>query len=367
MIETPIQQYCPQIGKAEANACYDYLTNGGWLTEFKKTSEFEEKICTFTGAKYCIVTTSGTVALMLSLMAIGLKDQDEVLVPDLTMIATPNVVRFLSARVVLVDVEPKTLCMDVDLIKKKITKKTKALIYVSLNGRCGEIEEIKKVCNHHGIMLIEDAAQSLGSYHNGVHLGRYGELGCFSFSMPKIITTGQGGAIIFDDSRYAQRIKKLKDFGRDQGGNDVHNDMGYNFKFTDIQATLGIVQLEKILKKIAAKKKIYSFYEKNLSMVPDVAFLPTNLEQVTPWFVDIYVENREKLMAYLHKNSIQTRPIYPPIHSQKIYKTNKLFDVSTHFSKQGLWLPSDMSLRDGQLEKICEKIQSFYNRKGAHS
>ena len=355
-------QYAPSIGLLEAEACYSYLLKGGWLTEFKRVSEFEDRISNFIGSRYCIVTTSGTVALALSLMALGVGLGDEVLVPNLTMIATPNAVRLLGGEVILVDVEPETLCMDVQSIKKSITKKTKALIYVSLNGRGGKIEEVKKICNAYNISLIEDAAQSFGSCHNGFHLGRYGEMGIFSFSMPKIITTGQGGAIVFDDEKYLKKIRQLKNFGREKGGHDIHDEIGYNFKFTDIQAVVGMAQLETISERVNRKRELYSFYRDELSFVSEIQFLPTNLEEITPWFVDVFIENREDLIAYLNENAIGSRPIYPPINSQKIYKLQGDFDISSNFSRRGLWLPSSMDISNSQLEKICDIIKSFFKK-----
>ncbi|MCY4643739.1 MAG: aminotransferase class V-fold PLP-dependent enzyme, partial [Bacteriovoracales bacterium] len=277
------------------------------MTEFQKTADFENKISSFVGAPHCVVTVNGTVALSLALMTVGVGIDDEVLVPNLTMIATPNSVQLLKGKVVLVDVEPESLCMDVKLIEKNITKKTKALLYVSLNGRSGNLKQVREICQAYNIFLIEDAAQSFGSYHNGLHLGRYGDMGVFSFSMPKIITTGQGGAIIFDENKYKKKLRKLKDFGRENGGHDIHDDIGYNFKFTDIQSVIGLAQLEMISKRVSRKKKLYSTYRDEFSSIPEIQFLPTNLEETTPWFVDIFLEKRDALMAYLKENFIGSR------------------------------------------------------------
>ena len=355
-----IHQYEPSVGKAEAQACYDYLIGGGWLTEFKQTENFENRICDFTDSKYCIVTTSGTVALILSLMAIGINTGDEVLVPNLTMIATPNAVRLLGGKVILVDIDPKTLCMDADLIEENITPKTRALIYVSLNGRCGNIKKVQKICHKKNIILIEDAAQSLGSYKEGSHLGTFGEMGCFSFSMHKLLTTGQGGAIVTNSKDYFSKIKKLKDFGRERGGHDVHKEIGYNFKFTDLQATIGLKQMENIAHKIKKKKEIYSKYLNELSNIDEIEFIETNLDETTPWFVDIFLNKPAKLQEYLKQKGIGTRFFYPAISSQNIYHSGNSLNVSKNISQKGLWLPSSLTLSCKQLSGICRNIKRCF-------
>ena len=355
-----IHQYKPSISEAEAKACYDYLISGGWLTEFKQTENFENKICDFTGSKYCIATTSGTVALILSLMAIGISSGDEVLVPNLTMIATPNAVRLLGGKVVLIDIDSKSLCMDVDLIEENITPKTKGLIYVSLNGRCGNIKKVQEICHNKNIVFIEDAAQSLGSYKDGAHLGTFGEMGCFSFGMHKLLTTGQGGAIITNNKDYFSKIKKLKNFGREEGGHDIHKEIGYNFRFTDLQATIGIKQIENIVYKIKRKKEIYSKYLNELSNITEIEFIETNLKETTPWFVDIFLSKPSKLQKYLKQKGIGTRLLYPAINSQNIYHSTNSLNVSKKISQKGLWLPSSLTLSCNQLSSICKHIKSFF-------
>ena len=248
----------PWYGKEEKNAILEYLNSGGWLMEFKKTEEFEKMICYYTGAKYCSVVSNGTVSLFLALKALGIKSGDEVIVPDYTMIATPNAVLMAGAKPVFVDVDD-SLCLNTELLKKAISAKTKAVIHVSINGRAGDLKNIKKLCKDRGLYLVEDAAQSLGSFYGNKHLGRHGIIGSFSFSVPKIITTGQGGALITDDRKIYEKIEKLKDFGRVSAGTDLHDEIGWNFKFTDLQAVFGIEQMKKLPQRTKLKKDIYSF------------------------------------------------------------------------------------------------------------
>ena len=251
-----IPQMEPNYGEEEVSAMQRYLMSGGWLTEFEKTEEFERLLCEFTGSKYCVATNNGTISLTLALLALGVKPGDEVIVPDLTMIATPNSAKLIGAEPKFVDVEKETLCIDIDRAEEIITSKTKCLIHVSFNGRTNDLHKVKKFCMNHNLYLIEDAAQSLGSYYNGNHLGTIGDIGSLSFSSPKIITTGQGGALLTNDKAMFKDIRKLKDFGREIGGNDIHDSIGYNFKYTDMQAVIGIEQMKKLKKRADRKKEI---------------------------------------------------------------------------------------------------------------
>jgi len=186
-------------------------------------------LCEFTGAGYCTVVPSGTVSLFLALKALRIGRGDEVIVPDYTMIATPNAVVLAEAIPVLVDIDPESMCIDVNLVEKAITPKTKAVFYVSVNGRAGELDRLKRLCGDKGIILVEDAAQSLGSFYKERHLGTIGLMGTFSFSVPKIITTGQGGAVVTNDESLFKKACRIKDFGRIKGGIDIYDEMGCIF------------------------------------------------------------------------------------------------------------------------------------------
>ena len=355
-----INQIEPVYGKAEIKAVNDYLRSGGWLMEFKKTRDFEEAIAKFTGAKYCSVVANGTVSLFIALRALDIGLGDEVVVPNLTMAATPNAVILAGAKPIFVDIEEKSLCLDVEKVAGAITKKTKAVMHVSLNGRAGELTRLKDLCEKKGIYLIEDSAQSLGSFYQGRHLGTIGIMGSFSFSMPKIITTGQGGALITNDEKVFEKIKRIKDFGRLQGGADFYEEVGWNFKFTDLQAVFGLAQMKDIKKRVIKKRKIFSAYKKNLANVSNIKFIQMDLAQASPWFVDILADRREELREYLKKEQIGSRPIYPALNSQPAYKTSGDYPVAEKIAKTGLWLPSSVNLTEKQIKIICNKIKNFY-------
>jgi perosamine synthetase len=345
--------------KAELNA---YLEEDGFYTEFKRTEQFEKMIADFTGARHCIVVNNGTVSLTLAALAHGIGPGDEVLVPNYTMIATPNSVKILGAVPVFVDVDPDTLVMDLELARAAITSKTRAIMLVSANGRApaSGIESFKRFAAEYCIALIEDAAQSLGSYYApGFHVGRAGSIGSFSFSAPKIISTGQGGALITDSDLLAKKLRRLKDFGRASGGTDVHDSIGYNFKFTELQACVGIAQMRKLPERIVRKKQIWQKYKDQLD-IPQLRLFSHDLGLCTPWFVDCRAERRDELASKLNSVGIGTRTMYPPIHRQTAYDLSGDFPVSSEIGSSGLWLPSMIQLTDAQIDRICLEIRKFY-------
>jgi len=296
------------------------------------------------------------------LLALGIGAGDEVIVPDFTMIASANAVVLAKAQPVFVDINPSNLCLDLDLAEEAITLDTKAIMLVSLNGRCPDMQRAMRLTEQHGLYLVEDAAQSLGSSYNGRHLGTFGHIGSFSFSAPKVITTGQGGALVTDDAGLADGIRKVKDFGRRQGGVDFHETLGYNFKFTDLQAVIGIEQMKKLNWRVQRKKEMFALYRRELIDVPQVELIETNLEETSPWFIDVLVPDPEALGGFLKERGIGTRPFYPSIHSQPPYGVEGTFPVSDYVSAHGLWLPSSSFLGDEDITSICGEIRTFFSR-----
>ncbi|MRI34330.1 aminotransferase [Endozoicomonas sp. OPT23] len=356
-------QMRPLFGEEEKKAVCDYMDEDGFITEFKRTEQFEQMIAEFTGAKNCIVVNNGTISLTLAAMAVGIQAGDEVIVPNFTMIATANSLKMFGAVPVFVDVEPETLCLDIEKVKSAITSKTKAIMLVSANGRYPEagVSAFEALAQEKGLILIEDSAQSLGSFYpDGRHIGRAGLVGSFSFSAPKIISTGQGGAIITDDDDVADRLRRLKDFGRSGGGNDIHDSVGYNFKFTELQACIGIEQMKKLPARIERKKQIWQRYSERLASVKGIQLFNHDIERTAPWFIDSLVEDRELLIAHLKESGIGSRVMYPPINKQRAYEVAGEHPVSELVGQKGLWLPSAVQLTDGEIDRICTAIREFY-------
>ncbi|KKT93503.1 MAG: DegT/DnrJ/EryC1/StrS aminotransferase family protein [Parcubacteria group bacterium GW2011_GWF2_45_11] len=356
-----IMQMEPDYGAEEKKAVMDYLDSGGFIMEFKKTRELEEAIAAYTGSKYCSIVQNGTISLFLALKAVEVGQDDEVIVPDYTMVATPNAAVLAGATPVFADVD-QTLNLDPEKLEAAITKKTKAVIFVSINGRGGQLDKVKAICQARQLHLIEDAAQSLGSRFQGQHLGTYGVIGSLSFSVPKIITMGQGGALLTNDEKLYQKIRKLKDFGRPEGGADHYEEMGWNFKYTDLQSAFGLAQFAKLKGRVERKKEMWRLYQEGLKDVSRVKMIATDLTEVAPWFMEIFVPERDKLQEFLKDNNIGSRPIYPALHSQPVYHLAGSYPVSEKLSQEGLWLPSSTKLADDQIKYITAKIQEYYGQ-----
>lgn len=363
MSERFIPQMEPWFGSEEKVAISEYMDEGGWLTEFKRTQTFEEMIAAYTGAKHCIVVNNGTISLTLAAIAAGIKAGDEVIVPNYTMIASPNSVFMFGAQPVFVDVEPETLCLDIAKVEGALTDKTRAIMLVSANGRYPKagIARFESLAKASGLILIEDSAQSLGSrYPDGRHIGTAGVIGSFSFSAPKVISTGQGGALVTNDDDVAIKIRKLKDFGRSGGGNDVHDSIGYNFKFTELQACIGIEQMKKLAWRVERKKDIHRAYQKGLAGMAGVTLFEQDLVNTTPWFIDVLAERREGLIAHLKQAGIGSRVMYPPINKQVAYQVPGVHPMSERIGVEGLWLPSAAQLTDDEVGRICDAVRGFY-------
>jgi perosamine synthetase len=359
-----INQIEPYLSNKESAAVAKYLKSGGWLTEFKKTEDFERRISEYIGVKHAVLVPSGTVALYLALLSVGIKPGDKVAVPNYTMIATINVIKWAGAEPIIFDVNEDTMCMDFNAIKSSLSS-FKAILYVAINGRSGNMNDYVNYCKDNNLFLIEDSAQAMGSCFENKFLGTFGDLGVFSLTPHKIITTGQGGIIVTNNSEYYSKVKALKDFSRTKPGVDIHNDIGYNFKFTDIQSVIGIEQIKTIDFRIQRKKKLYENYYNKLVHLNEIQFFETDLDQVTPWAIDIVLKSKEirdDLAKFLLDQGIGTRIFYPALNSQLPYSyfESGSFPISESITERGLWLPSSIGLRDDELEYICDNIIEYF-------
>jgi perosamine synthetase len=360
-----IPQIEPKIGEDEREAVDEYMRSDGWLTEYEQTRAFENDVAEVLGADHAWATANGTLALFVALDALGIGPGDEVLVPDLTMIATANVVEYLGAEPVLADVDPETMCLDLKAAATAATEQTAAMIYVSLNGRSHSPDRIRRIASDHDLYLVEDAAQSLGSRTDGEYLGSVGDIGCFSFSYAKIVTTGQGGMVVTNDEEMNERVRRVRNFGRDEGGVDRHETLGLNAKFTDLQAVVGRTQLAELDRRIERKRDLFRQYRERLGGLTTVEFPTTDLSETPPWFVDILLPDgstRRGLANRLEDAGIDTRPFYPAVHTQSPYvdrEYQQSFETSLDLSRRGLWLPSSITLDESDIDDICREIRNY--------
>ena len=348
------------------------VVESGWFTEAKKTRKFEKEFCKFVGCKYACAVTSGTAGLYIALKAAGIKKNDQVIVPDFTFVASPNSIEEVGAKPILVDIEKKSLNLDLNLVERSITKKTKAIMPVDFNGRSCDMKKLRKIARKNNLILVEDAAHGLGCFHNKMHVGLYSDIAVFSFSTPKIITTGQGGMIITNNKALYEKCKAIKDFGRKPNKKQhmrsafQHPTIGYNYKFTEFQAAVGLAQMKKLRSRLKIKKNMFQRYRKLLSGISSIEFIQTNLKLTTPWMMDIILkskEERDNLINFLESKNIETRIFYPPIHKLEPYSRNgSKFSNTTQISERGLWLPSSVTLKDKQIDLVCKYIKLFFNK-----
>lgn len=361
-MEKNIPWWQPHIEKEDYRFVKTALDNN-YINEGPLVMQFEKEIAALVGAKYAMATNNCTIAIFLALKATGVKRGDEVIVPDITFIATTNAVDLLGAKPILVDIDPQTLNISPQAVERAITKKTRAIVPVHVTGRAADMSAIIRIAKKHNLQVIEDAAEALLSKHKGKFLGTFGDAGCFSFSPNKTISTGQGGVIVTNNKKIYEALKPLKDQGRPirgNGGNDLHDTIGYNLKMTDLQAAVGLGQLHHLNARTERMKRNYELYVKHLSGVGDIRIYPLQEGGVPQW-TDIVTEKRDELEIYLKTQNIDTRKYWYPIHRQLAYKqSDKNFPESTKMSYRSLWLSSAFTLTDKDILRVCKEIRKFY-------
>lgn len=342
------------------------LIDTNFLNEGKVTKEFEKKISNHLKMDYAVCTTSGTAALFLSLMANDIGKGDEVIVPNFTFVATANAVTLTGAKPIFADVLLSNFTINAEILKSIITKKVKAIISVDVNGRGCDYVKLHEICKKYNLKLITDSAEALGSMYKKKFLGTYGDCGCFSFSAAKSISTGQGGMIVTNNKKIYLRLLELKDQGRrfrGTGGNDNHPTLGFNFKFTDLQASVGIAQFEKLKKRIKNFHLRDSAYSKYLEDVKEIKIPEKKPGEVLQWYDILILKKKNGLIRFLQNNNIGFRQFWYPVNHHKHYKSNlkDQFKNSYEISRKGIWLPSNFEISDSDIKKICLLIRGYYN------
>ena len=359
MIRYPF--WTPQVGTAEHGLVARAL-NSNYLNEGDLTARFESQVAQVLGCRFAVAVTSGTAALYLSLKALGIGAGDEVIVPDVTFIATANAVTMTGATPVPVDVNPMTLNMAPDAVRAAVTPRTAAVIPVHVSGRAADLQSIQKIAEQHGLHVVEDAAEAMMSRSRGRCLGTIARLGCFSLSPNKTISTGQGGLIATDDRKLHERLRELKDQGRGvrgTGGADAHPVIGFNFKFTNLQAAVGIGQLEMLPQRIDRLRAIQRRYASNLRGIDGIQLYGFREGEVPQW-IDARVERRDEFIEFLAARGAQCRAFWHPLHTHPPYRRDDAdFINSTRVAPQSLWLPSSFTLTDEDVDTVCSFIRTF--------
>jgi perosamine synthetase len=347
-MEDFIPQFVPCIRNKDIDAVKNQMCSG-WIGSGKRVLEFEEKIKNINGAKHCISTTSGTTAIFIAIKALNLPLSSTILFPSYTFLAGANAAKLAGYNIELIDINPSTMCIDPILARQTrfYTNNISCMIFVNHNGYMGrDIQKLRVICDKFKIPMIEDSSQAIGIKN----AGRTGDLGIFSFSVPKLITTGQGGAIVTDNDLLAQLCREIRDHGDNEWRTTrIHTKIGGNFKFNDISAAYGVSQLEDIDILLEQRRFIFDCYRKFLPII-DFGYEST-------WMVIYKTQFSNKIIEKLEQNNIQSVQYYRPIHHNLSYKTSLEYPIAENLARELVYLPSSLSLSEEQIERICGIIK----------
>lgn len=345
-----IPQYKPDIRKSYCDAVYRQMLSG-WVGPGKATAAFEAKLRDIVGMKYVLATTSGTTALIMAIGSLSLKKGSTILFPAYTFLAGANAARYLGHKVRLVDIKRDTLSMDPDKIR--ITRDVGAVMFVNHNGHTGpDVRAVKRLCEHHGIPMIEDSSQGLGIHGAGT----VGDVSVLSFSACKLVTTGQGGAVMTRDAKIYLKLRQIRDHGDNWRKDRLHRHLGVNFKFNDIHAAYGLAQLE-ILDDLRLKRSlIYDWYSE------EIAIDHTYSQRIgdSPWII-IHRSNKAKaIISALAGEGIEAVQYYRPVASNPVYATKEKYPVADAIYRTVVYLPSFLSLTRKDVKRICRIIKNVH-------
>jgi perosamine synthetase len=355
---------------------HEYVTEAlksGWISsQGKYITEFEEKFSRYCGARYGIATSSGTTALHLALAALNIGKGDEVIIPTFTMIATANAVTYTGAKPVLVDSETETWNLNTEKIEEKITPKTKAIIAVHTYGHPVDMAPVLDLAETYGLYVIEDAAEAHGAEYKGMKIGGLGDVGCFSFYANKIITTGEGGMVITSNEEIAEKARILRAHAFSEDRHFWHRYLGFNYRMSNLQAAIGVAQLENIDNLVEIRRRNAKIYNALMENINGITLPPeARWAKNVYWMYSILVEdnfgmNRDELMKELRKDGIESRTFFYPIHVQPIYSQlykNEKFPVADELSRKGINLPSGSTLTEEDIEYIVSSIKRAHRGK----
>ncbi len=366
---TPIMQ--PQLNGNELAYLSDCIQTGWISSQGAYVKRFEREFSAFCEAQHPVAVSNGTVALHLALVALGIKAGDEVIVPNLTFAASINSIIYTGAIPVIADVERDTWTLSIEEVKNKITSKTKAIMPVHLYGQPCRMDEIMAVANENNLFVIEDAAEAIGGFYKGKHVGTFGDAATFSFFGNKTITTGEGGMIFFKDKKHFDRAVVLRDHGMSKEKKYWHDEVGFNYRMTNMQAAIGCAQLERIRDFISEKRKLAAFYDRLLENLEAFEIPPNpDWSQNGYWLYTALLKknapfSRNTLIEKMLKNGIETRPAFYPLHAMPPYQQfgkSGTFPVSELISEQGISFPSSVHLSNSELENMSQTLTSIFHK-----
>lgn len=352
-----------------------YLTDAidsGWISSIGSYIEtFEKEFAAIHGVKHAIATHNGTIALHLALAAYGIKEQDEVIVPDLTFVATANAVRYCNAKPVLTEIDPGTWNIDPDHIRKQITPRTRAIIPVHLYGNPAPMEEIMDLAKEYHLFVIEDCAEAPGAKIGNKLIGTYGDISCFSFFGNKIMTTGEGGMCLTNHDELAEKMRILRDHGMNRDKKYWYDQVGFNYRMTNMQAAVGLAQLEQLDKLLSLRDNIFNMYMEKVKNHPRLIFQNYGKNRHVNWIFTLRIGGineiqRDEIIARLKSDGIDTRPVFYPLHQMPFYRENSLtdreFTNSVTVAREGISLPTYIGLNEDDITWITHHLLSVIDK-----
>ncbi|MFC2034059.1 DegT/DnrJ/EryC1/StrS family aminotransferase [Chloroflexota bacterium] len=356
----------PIIGDEELSNVIEAVKSGWISSKGKFIPEFEETFARYCGMKHGVATSNGTTALHLALAAMGIGPGDEVIVPTLTFIATANAVKYTGARPVFVDSHPDYWDIDPKKIQQEVNPQTRAIIPVHLYGHPCDMEPILDIAKKNNLYVIEDAAEAHGAEYKGRKVGSFGDIACFSFYGNKIMTTGEGGMCLTNDEKLADKMRVLRDHGMNPNKKYWHDTIGFNYRMTNMQAAIGVAQIKKLDEFVAEKRKIAGWYSAALKKLEQEGLIKLHPEmpwaRCAYWMYSILIQDsigtkRDEVLQKLEQRGIETRPLFYPIHIMPPYKSELTFPTAEEISRQGINLPSSLSLTPEDIDYIASIIR----------
>ncbi len=360
----------PDITDEDRAAVLEVL-NSKALSLGPKLPAFEQAVCRITNSRHAIAVNSGTSGLHLCVRAAGISDGDEVITSPFSFVASANSILFERGKPVFVDIDPLTYNIDPAQVEKAITPRTKAILPVHVFGRPCALSEIMYIGRKHGLTVIEDSCEAIGAEYEGRPVGTFGQTGVFAFYPNKQLTTGEGGVIITDDDEVARRCRSWRNQGRsDTEGWLEHDELGYNYRLSDINCALGISQISRLSEVIAARQRVAELYNAALRPIPEVIAPPLDEPKYrTSWFVYVVRlvdefgrSERDQVIAELRRRGIGCRNYFPPIHLQPLYQRMfgyrpGSFPVTEHISDRTIALPFFNHLSEGEIDFVCSELR----------
>lgn len=358
-----IPVYQPDLSGNEIRYVEDCLRTNWISSKGDYIERFESSLANWIGVTHAASVCNGTVALHLALLAMHVGPNHEVILPSFTYVAPVNAVRYVGATPVFVDSDPATWQLDAKQVEQRVTKATRAVIAPHIYGGACDVDTLRQICDHHGLHLIEDCAEALGTLLRGRHVGTQCDIATYSFFGNKTITTGEGGMVTTNSAEIDRKVRHLKGQGLAQGREYWHDVLGYNYRMTNICAAIGFAQLERVEQILAAKRDLARRYQSALADTSAVFQMPTPGEESSYWMVTVLLpdsDTRDKARSALARQGIETRPTFNPVHRMPMYRDlNARCPVSDDLAARGINLPSWHQLTLTDIEEICDVLKPF--------